>query len=318
LLWEVTWSPDPDIQLLPIVRDYKTLSYNHYAVDRWELTTNRMSARPPLTLSPESFAEFSWNRTSTSFPFGTSLLVGLGQTLQITEQLIDDLQEYLHKAALPTDIVQIGDNNDRPNRSDLSALASQIRNYTPGERFVTSFVIDVKTLGPAAAETRMMGETLAFLKDRLVDGLMVAPISKQHQRTLASAEVMEDDTTLSLIQPIQRLLQQVLEKQVYKPFLVSKGYSVKNVPKVSFHPPDENRDEEAAYYIPLVQANLITRKAASRKLGIDERDIPSDAEVLAMQVFPQEEEKPPQQEEAQEIYNVSVSRSPQTHEDDDC
>jgi hypothetical protein len=325
-LWEKTWMPDPCIQLIPMVKSYKPSSYENYAVGDWEILADdaRQSRSPPLIRTKEEIAEFSWNITSTSWPFGTSLLTGLGQTLEITEQLIDDLQEYMHKSAFPNDLIQIGDSDDKPTQTQVSDIASDMKSLEPGERRVTSFTIDHKILGPAPSETNMLDTVLTYLKDRLVDGIMVPPISKQHQRTLASAEVMEDDTDLSLIIPIQRLLKRVLERQIYKPYLMARDFSWKNTPKVSFHPPDENRDEQAAYYIPLVQANIITREAAARELGIEPVDIPSEEDVMRMSVVPPNGFTPgmskqfgSQQQKAEETINVSVNVKREADEEHD-
>jgi hypothetical protein len=267
-------------------------------------------------------------------------------------------------AAFPMGLMQVGDNTDRPTSDELASIHSTHKNAVPGERFTVSYPIEYKVIGPATAETRILGEVLAFLQDRKIDGLMVAPISKQHQRTLASAEVMEDDTDTGIVLPVQRLLKRVVERQVYRPYLMTRGQSVKNVPSLgqsvknvpslSFHPPDEDREEQALFYIGLVNANIISREAAARELGIDPGDIPSEEDVMKQMQptgvippngFPKQkqagsseetvkippfERRPyetPEQalnrrlfgEEAEMgvIYRVRVDREPEAHDEDD-
>jgi hypothetical protein len=266
-----------------MVADYVPVDFTLFKVNHWEILELGNHRNPPAIKAPTEYVEYSWNITATSWPYGTSLLAGLGQTLEITEQLITDINAYLHKAAFPGGLFQIGDENAYPDPDDLATMQSKIANWEPGFNYATSYAVDYKVVGPASAETRILNDVITYLKERLIDGLMMAPVSKQYSRTMASMEQMQDQSFLSVVLPVQRLLKRVIERQVYRPYLEQLGYSVLNVPKVSFTPPDEDRDEQAAYYIPLVRTGLITREAAARELGIEDVDVPSEEDLMAMQ-----------------------------------
>jgi hypothetical protein len=100
-----------------------------------------------------------------------------------------------------------------------------------------------------------------------------------------------------VIIPIQRLLKRVIERKVYWPYLEARGYSVRNVPRVSFTPPDADKIEESEYYGLLVDKRIITPEAAARELGIDEADVPEPEPLL-----PELPQLPPQQDE--EVYEI--------------
>jgi len=230
------------------------------------------------------FAEFSWNITSNSWPYGTSLLMGIGSTIEIIGHLINALDGYYENAAWPCGLFGIGKDVDKPSNDELQAIVGKIRNRSPSEQFATQYDITYQVIGPAQGETRILGDVLQFLKDRLVDGLLVAPISKMQQRTVASAEINDDNTFQAVVIPIQRLLKRVIERQVYWPYLKKHGFGAANVPSLSLTPPNKGRNMDAQFFISLVAANLISREAAARELGIEPCDVPTDADIEAKQL----------------------------------
>ena len=290
VLWEVADDPFA-VQLIPLVGEYKPLTFRNFDVTRWEILAGGYSASPPNTLDEGRFAEFSWNKTNSSWPYGTSLLMGLASTIEIINHLVTALDGYMENNAWPCGLFQVGEEADRPTNDALSSIVSKIRNRTPGEQFATQYKIDYKVIGPAAGETRILADALNFLKDRLIDGTLVPPVSKQQQRTVASAEIMDDNTFQAIVIPMQRLLKRVLESQVYWPFLKTQDMSVQNVPSVSLVPPTKGRNADAQYFISLIGAGLITREAAARELGIKPEDIPTQADLLKAKVEPKSEEQ---------------------------
>lgn len=307
VLWEQTFTPKYDVQLIPIVKEYKPVKFEHFNVSQWEILENGSSRKPRILLNEPQFIEYSWNKTSTSWPFGTSLLVGLGRSLEILNNLVESIDEYVENAAFPSNVIGVGDTEFGPNSTQVSSIESKIKNRDAGDSFVTNWPITIDTLGPAAAEPRMVPDILNFIKEQIIDGTLTPPVSKQYQRSLASAEEMTDATEQSVIIPIQRLLKRVIERKVYWPYLEGLGYSVRNVPSVSFTPPDQDKVQEAEYYGMLIDKRIITPEAAARELGIDEKDIPEEPEPIIQQL-PQLPDVPPEEDDMEETFSVKISK----------
>ena len=115
-----------------------------------------------------------------------------------------------------------------------------------------------------------LGEILAFVKDQIVDGSMTAPVSKQYNSTQASLTEMAPIFRANLIAPLQRIIKRKIEHEVYRPLLMSKGFSVRVTPVLSFEAPDARRDEEALYYSTLVNAGIMPPEVAAKELGFEE------------------------------------------------
>ena len=214
----------------------------------------------------DELVHFAWN-VGAYWPYGTSLLVGLDVDFEILEQLKKDIKEYAHKQAFPKDLWQVGDKDTPMTTDDVNAVRTVIKNWEPGDEFVANAPINHIAGGTGGTPMREAGIVLDFVKDELIDGLMVPPISKQYNATQASAKEMMPWAMANLIRPMQRLIARKIEEEVYKPLLESQGFSMKVCPSIRWESPDANANEDADYYVKLVNAQILSPKAAANELG---------------------------------------------------
>jgi len=221
--------------------------------------------------SEHEIVHFAWNITSQSWPYGTSLLVGLDTEFEILEELETHAKDYMEKQAWPYEVLQLGDNDYRPTETDVSSVKSKWKNRDIGENIITTYPSQLMEGGTGGAPIRELSNILDFLKDNIVDGIMVPPISKQYNATEASAKVMMPHAHATLITPMQRLIRRKIESEIYRPFLEDKGYSVRVCPKILFEPPDAHREEDAEYFSKLCPGEVIIPPAAiAKELGYEE------------------------------------------------
>jgi hypothetical protein len=220
------------------------------------------------TWTADEIVHVPWDVTSYTWPYGTSLFVGLETEFEILEQLEVDIKEFMHKTAFPKEMYQVGDGQFMPTGDDMTVIQSKVKNWEPGEYIVTSYPIEHKAGGTGDSQVRNLNDVLAFLKAQLVDGLMTPPVSFQYSSTYASSKEMMVQQRANLVVPMQRLFKRKLETEVYKPFLESRGFSVKDVPTVHFEDAEAHKVDVADYYVKLSGAGIIPPRFAARELGV--------------------------------------------------
>lgn len=201
-------------------------------------------------------------------PFGTSLLTGIDYELNAQDKIRENLLAYLTKQAFATNVLQVGDGTLTPTEAEIDTIRSEVKNRDVGEDFVTSYPLGLQVMGAAQVETRMIPDTLKFTDDQVTDALMAPPISKLYNSTEASATVMTDWARANLITPIQNIIREVIEKQIYQPLLEDNGFTAKLTPQLSFDPPDVHTNEEADFHAKLIASKVETPMQAADKLGI--------------------------------------------------
>lgn len=257
-----------NIQLIPHQEHMRPHFTNIGEIDRWKYTVHQM---PKHSWTPQQVCVFPWNVT-TNPPFGTSLLTGIDLELNLKHDILKNLGAYLENAAFASNVLQVGDGQYMPTESQVTDMESKVRNREVGEDFLTTYPTDVKVMGSAQIETRMIPDTLEFTQERITDAMLVPPISKLYNSTEASAKVMSDWCRSVAITPMQRLIAQVIEEQVYTPYLEDMGFSVRVVPELAFEPPDKwiNQMAEDMNLTELVASGILSRKAAAELLGLGE------------------------------------------------
>jgi hypothetical protein len=235
----------------------------------WRLRPSMASTNLPTFHVPDEIVEFHWNRTTASWPYGTSLYVGLDTEFSILAQLELDIQQHMHTTAHPKEVIGVGDRDYRPNSTDVSTIRTQFRQWEPGETVVTNYPINGVQMGVMDREIGNLGEVLDFVKDQATDGLMMPPISRQYNSTNASSQEMTDWAQANLIIPMRRIIGYTVERQVYRDYLMSQNYSVRVTPSLLWEPADMNREEDAEYYFKMVTAEIMPPRMAAEELGLD-------------------------------------------------
>jgi len=303
--WELTHLPVFDVRIIPMQEAIEPATFN----DIGEITSwrqNLWGRKEMPTWDASDIIHFAWNVTSKSWPYGTSILSGLETSLDTLEQLEININEYMTKQALPYELWQVGDGQFMPTGSELSTLRSKWKNRGMGENFITSFPIDLKQGGTGGAPIRELSPILEFIKDDIIDGTMVPPISKQYNATEASAKVMMPHAHATLITPMQRLIRRKIETEIYKPYLEDLGFSVKTCPKLTFAPPDAHKEEDGEYFSKLVLAGIAPPRWAAKKLGIPEEEFDEwQKEVEAKEEKMMQQQKPEEGEEEGKSYRVT-------------
>ena len=263
--WEKTFTPKFDVRIIPMQEAIEPKTQDAQGnITEWRQVINGQEV---AVWRADEIVHFAWNVTSKSWPYGTSLLVGLENEFEILAQLEEDLKEYMHKQAFPKDLWQVGDKDWAPTEDEIDNIRSKIKNWEPGDEFVTSYTINHIPGGTGGSPLTDIEKILNFIKENAIDGLMVPPISKQWSSTMASAREMMPWARANLIKPMQRLIRRKIEKEVYQPYLMDLGYSVKVTPKLKFEPPDAHKTEEAEYWATLVGAGIVPPEIAAEELG---------------------------------------------------
>jgi len=267
--WEQTFTPTFNIRIMPQLELLEPYIQNNVGdILSWRLNTPY--GVKPIFKVPNEIVEFHWNRSTNSWPYGTSLLSGLDTEFQILTDLETNLNEYMKRTAYPKEILTVGDNTYIAQESDVTGVRGQFRNWDVGEVIVTNLPHNYTAGGTGDRRVQNLPETLNFVKDQITDGLMVPPISRQYNSTLASSKEMSDWAQANLIMPMQRLIEWEIQREVYRPYLLSMNYSVKLAPNILWEPPDADREKNAVYYSTLVGAGIMPPKIAARELGFEE------------------------------------------------
>ena len=255
-----------DAQLIPHQK-YMAPVFNDRQLVGWEY---RYHGTALYKWTLDTISVFAWNVGSYA-PFGTSLLTGIDEELETKTQILKNMKAYLEKQAFATNVLQVGDQTYHPIPTEVSAIESKVKNREVGEDFVTDYPIELKTMGAASIETRMIPDTLAFTQERITDALMMPPISKLYNSTEASATVMTDWCRASIITPLQRIIKRVVEAEIYWPYLEDLGFAKKVVPSLQFEPPEADiKLTEEVNIIDLVKEGIVSRRTAARELGFEE------------------------------------------------
>jgi len=245
--WEKTWTPEFNVRIIPMQEAIEPSAFNDIGeITEWR--QNLWGTKTSPTWPSEEIIHFSWNVTSQSWPYGTSILVGLDTELEILEQLEENAKDYMTKQAWPYELWQIGNGEFMPTGSDINEIKSKWKNRAIGENMISTYPIDAKQGGTGGAPLRELAPILDFIYDSIIDGTMVPPISKQYNATEASAKVMMPHAHATLITPMQRLIRRKIENEIYKPYLEDLGYSVRTCPKLLFEPPDARKPEDAEFW----------------------------------------------------------------------
>lgn len=268
--WEKTWSPKFDVRIIPQQETIEPMRQSATG-DITEWRQVGWGGKTTATWLAEEIVHFPWNVTSISWPYGTSSLVGLDAEFKILEQLETDLKEHMHKTAFPNEAIQVGDKDYMPTDDEVTSIRTDVKNWEPGERFVTSYPLNRIEAGTGGNRISDLHEVLDFLKDQCIDGLMVPPISKQWSSTMASAKEMMPWARANLIRPMQRIIRRKVEREVYRPYLEDLGFSVKVTPKLKWEPPDAHMDERAEMYAVMVTSGIITPEVAAEELGYGDK-----------------------------------------------
>ena len=148
-------------------------------------------------------------------------------------------------------------------------MKSDLKTMNPGEHVVTTYPIKKETGGTGDKTITNLDSILDFIYNHIIDGGMVPPISKQWNSTNASAEEMMPWARANLIQPMQRIISEVVEEQLYKPYLMLRGFSSIVCPRLKWESPDAHKDEEAEYWSMQVQSGIVPAEYAAEAQGFD-------------------------------------------------
>ena len=263
--WEKTTEPTFDTRIIPQQEYVEPAEQDQEGnIIRWR---QRAFATQMASWTLDEIIDFSWNKTSWSWPYGTSLLAGLDQDFETLDQIKTDIKEYAHKNAFPKELFSIGDGQYMPSPTEAELIKSKLKNWEPGEYFITSYPIEHKVGGVGDREPKGIDKILTFIKEDAIDGTMTPPVSYQYSSTYASSKEMAKTQRSNIILPLQTIVAQELEDSLYKPYLESLGYSVKLCPEVKFDPPDAGFFEEAQAYAQLVGAGILTPELAASEMG---------------------------------------------------
>jgi len=272
--WEVTWTPKFAFRLAPFQECIEPAEADELGeVSRWRQVINGMVTAewPAKPVENETYMIMvPWNVTSDTWPYGTSLGVGLETELEALIQMEQSVKDYMEKQAWPYEILALGDKDTLITEEDYRNAKTEWQNRQPGEGIVTrNMPVNLLSGGTGSNPIRELAVLCELMKDNVHDGLMVPPLSKLYNSTEASARVLAQHVMTVLGQPIQWLIKEAYEETVLKPYLESLGFSRKTCPQVLFESPDTQKKDEGEFWVGLVQAKIQTPKQASEHLGLE-------------------------------------------------
>lgn len=266
--WEKNFSPVFDTRIIPMLEVIEPAEVNDIGeIIVWR--QNLLGTKTSPTWTANEIVHYAWNISSKSWPYGTSMLIGLDTEFNALETIEQATSDYAEKQALPKELWQVGDRDYTPNDDELATIRNKVKNWSAGEEFVTNYTINRIAGGTGEKPLSEISKILDFYYTHIVDGMMVAPISKQWSSTMASAQEMELVQRAHLITPLQRLIGNKIEREIYQPYLESLGYSVKVCPSVLWEAPDAHKDEEMEYWMGAVQSGIVPSEYAAMELGFD-------------------------------------------------
>jgi hypothetical protein len=272
VFFETAKTPRWDMRIIPF---QENIAPQHQTgegtIDVWHQLNSSMQENAAWTTDSEQdnyIIPVSWNVTSRSWPYGTSLYAGLDSEFRTLSQLKTDIAEYMHNNAFPMEIYAVGNGEFTPQDTDLATIRSIVKVTQPGQKIITSYPIDHKVGGTGDREVKGMDTVLNFVKEELVDGGGIPPISRQWNSTQASAKEMMPWTLANYIKPLQRTYAVIFQEYLFKPYLESLGYSRRLCPRLMFSPPDSHKMDDATYWKAFIDAGL-PPQYAWEELGFD-------------------------------------------------
>jgi hypothetical protein len=320
--WELDWNDvnGLNVQLIPH-QEHMVPIYVANELTGWEYQVNH---KAQAKWDKEAIAVFALDPEEND-PYGTSLLTGIDYELSAQDEIRSNLLAYLKKQAFASNVLQVGDGTFTPQTEEIDAIRTEVKNRKVGEDFVTSYPLGLQVMGAAAIETRMIPDTLKFTDDQVTDALMAPPISKLYNSTEASATVMTDWARANLITPIQNIIREVVEKQVYQPLLEDQNFTAKLTPELSFDPPDVHTTDEANYWKILLEGKVQSPEQVCKELGLiydkkyfdnqlkmEQEQMQAQLDAKAKQAEP---DKPQQDKQAVKEYKI-IEYPAQRHKHD--
>lgn len=264
--WEKSIDPIFDVRLIPNQESIVPLEADaNGEVTKWGM--NIVGGKGP-TWGASEIVHFYWMRTSQSYPYGTSLFTGCETEIGILEQLELDIKEHMHRTAFPQVAIGVGNDKSKPTSTEVNEIRNSIKKWQPGEIHATSYELTQANIS-GDRPIQNLGDVLEFCKDNLTDSFMISPISKLYNSTEASSKEMAKSENARMITPLQTLIGNIVEKEVYKPYLEWLGFSVRVVPEVMWENPDAENGEKATYWTQLVSAGVVPAEYAAEQLGFD-------------------------------------------------
>jgi len=268
--WEKSLSPIFDVRLIPMQESMEPAEIDEIGeISKWKQNLLFTESESNPTWTSDLIVHFAWNRTSRSWPYGTSMLSGLDVEFEILDDMEQNAKAYQEKQAWPTEIIQFGDGTYMPDDTELTAAKSTLKSGQVGEKIITTLPTDIKAGGTGGRPLTEIKEILNFTKDNIIDAVMVPPISKQYNSTEASAKEMMPWALANRIRPLQRLFAFKVENEVFKPYLESLGLSVKACPSLKWEAPDAHKMDDMDYWMGAVQTGIVPAEYAAEQLGFD-------------------------------------------------
>ena len=235
-----------------------------YNIKSW--TTNKQNPEKGITYNPKEISVMAW-LPDTSWPYGTSMLTGIENEIKALDDLRISAMEFARQNAYPFDIVQVGDNEFQPGDDTMREFKTSIANREAGGVQVTNAPVSGHTVGQGSKGVDFITDQAKFHRDQLSDGLMFPPLSILYSSTEASAKITRSHMREVLINPLHKIFKTKIEKEIYTPYLLDKGYSIRNVPSLMFNIPEMMLSEEIMATVALVTAQIMTPIQASNELG---------------------------------------------------
>ena len=240
----------------------------------------------------------SWNPTSSTWPYGNGLGVGLETELEALVQMETDSKDFMGKQAWPYEVLALGDNANPVSPTTLTEARSEWMQRKPGQGLVTDVPTNIIPGGTGSSPIRDLAALCTLMKDNVHDGLVVPPVLKLYNSTEASANVLVKHVMTILGQPLQWLLKEHYETDILKPFMIQQGFSVKACPMAMFESPDAYKKEEGDFWVSLVQNKIQSPIQACDHLGLEYDEA----------YWAEQERK--QQEQMQQQLDAKASTSP--------
>jgi hypothetical protein len=270
--WEISTEPIFSYRIPPLQECIEPAEANDQGqITRWrQVIQNQVVAgwsSDELVLIP-----FLGEVTAT-WPFAPSLLAGLEVESEMLIDMEQSTKDYSEKQAWPYEVLQLGDgsaNSAAVTDEDYSVARSEWRNRKPGEGIATrNMPVAIVPGGTGSAPIREIAVLCELMKDNIVDGTMIPPISKLYNSTEASSKEMQKYVMTALGQPWQWRITEYHRNYILKPWLESSGFSRKSCPQVLFESPDVHKVEEGQYWTSLVSAKIQTPQQACDHLGLE-------------------------------------------------
>ena len=267
--WEKTDNPTYNVQNInphhqPNLKPLYTKGT--YNITQW--TTNIDNPDKGVTYNQNQIVVLPW-LPDVNWPYGTSFLTGIDSETKALNDLRVSAMEYARQNAYPFDVIQVGDSEFQPGDDTMTSFRNSIKNREAGGIQLTNAPVSGYTAGAGSKGVDFITDQMKFHRDQLSDGLIAPPLSKLYDSTEASAKVTRSWVREVLINPLQHILRTKVMKEVYTPYLIDRGYSVRNVPTLMFNTPETMMADEIASIAVLVNSQIMTPMQAADELGFE-------------------------------------------------